>query len=120
MFGLALALSAFCMWPFIVPFLQSSDATGTTMEADSTMSPGAAPGSAETETSTFVAVQVNDLTVEVPSNQSLLSFARCRFFGSDIWADPAAANPIRAAAATMVLMVAFIVTLSWFRVTHGR
>src|SRR5688572_9424868 len=120
MFGLALALSAFCMWPFIVLFLQSSDATGTTRDADSTISPGATPGSAETETSTFVAVQVNALTVDVPSIQSLLSFPRRRFLGSDICAELAPANPVRAAAATMILMMAFMVTFSWFRVTHGR
>src|SRR5665647_2231032 len=87
------------MCSFILPLPQSIEATATTREAVFTISVGLASGSAVTLASTFLAAQVKERTVEVPSNHSLLSFDREKLRGRAIWADALeTANPLIAPA----------------------
>src|SRR5690349_17147152 len=106
--GFLSALSAFLMCSFIVPFLQSSEATGTTRDALCTMFGAAASMSATTSTFILVAEQLNFFIVEVPSSQSLLSFESDRLRGSAICA---AAEEAKTADTATAVRIDLIVVL---------
>src|SRR5215204_5512378 len=103
--GFLSALSAFRMCSFIVPFLQSSDATGTTSDAVCTTSAAGASGSARTSAFSFDAAQLQLLTVDVPSTESLLSLPRDRLRGSAICAAAAEAKTVDIVTAARIVLI---------------